>query len=339
VWIGIGPYRADVLAALAKYVVAIAVVDRVAIFLRSRDEPDQMVAVAGVPEDVVGSYMPADAGIPGEVMRHGRPVLVNDYQQLERPLSYAGTEELRGGAGVPIEIAGETLGALSAYSVAPERTFDARDVALLCEAAAVGGLALEHAGMREQVEQQLAATVRAMATAVDMRDQYTAEHSREVVWLANQVGERLGLDEQCARELEYAALLHDVGKIGIPDAVLHKPAQLDSAEWGWIERHPVLGESLLATIPGLARVARIVRSEHERFDGRGYPDGLAGDAIPLESGIILACDAYHAMTSDRPYRRAMTHAEAVEEIRRGAGAQFAPDAAEALLAVLGADQR
>ena len=314
------------------------VVDRVAIFLLSRDQPGRMIAVAGVPEDVVGRSFPADSGIPGEVMRHGAPVVVQDYQTLEQPLRYTGTENLRAGAGAPIVIAGKTRGALSAYSVEAGRIFGGSDVAMLCEAAMVGGVALEQAGMREQAEQQLAATVRAMAAAIDMRDQYTAEHSHEVVSLAQRVGEHLGLSEAAARDLEYAAMLHDIGKIGIPDAVLHKPAQLDETEWDWIKQHPVLGERLLAEVPGLADVARIVRAEHERVDGRGYPDGLSGDAIPVESRIILVCDAYHAMTSDRPYRRAMTHDDAVAEIRRGSGTQFCADSVDALLAVLDAER-
>jgi HD-GYP domain-containing protein (c-di-GMP phosphodiesterase class II) len=205
---------------------------------------------------------------------------------------------------------------------------------VLAEGAAVAGLALEHAETRLDAEATLRATVEAMGVAVALRDQYTADHSREVVDLACETGRRLLLDERALRDLEFAALLHDVGKLGMPDAILHKPGPLDDDEWVVVRRHPLFGERLLRDIPGLERVALIVRSEHERIDGDGYPDGLKGDEIPIESRIILTCDAYEAMTSDRPYRPAMTQDEALKELGRSAGKQLDPDAVEALTVVL-----
>ena len=124
----------------------------------------------------------------------------------------------------------------------------------------------------------------------------------------------MGVSEIEVERIAAAALVHDVGKVAIPDRVLHKPAPLDDDEWLLMRDHPVIGERILRTIPGMGAVARIVRHEHERFDGRGYPDGLAGESIPVGSRVILACDAYHAMTSDRPYRRAMAHDDAVAEL-------------------------
>ena len=114
--------------------------------------------------------------------------------------------------------------------------------------------------------------------------------------------------------MRQAALLHDIGKVAIPDEMLNKPGPLDDDEWEVMREHPVIGERILRAVPGLGAVARIVRHEHERFDGEGYPDGLTGSDIPIGSRIILACDAYHAMTSNRPYRQAMPHAEAVREL-------------------------
>jgi HD-GYP domain-containing protein (c-di-GMP phosphodiesterase class II) len=131
-----------------------------------------------------------------------------------------------------------------------------------------------------------------------------------------------------------AALLHDIGKIGVPDEILHKPAALDKREWHVMRQHPVIGERILRAIPGMGRVAKIVRHEHERWDGGGYPDGLSGPAIPLGSRIILACDAYHAMTSNRPYRRAMSHTDAVAELSQNAGTQFDPEVGQALVGYL-----
>ena len=177
-------------------------------------------------------------------------------------------------------------------------------------------------------------SLRALLAAVNARDSYTAMHSREVVTLARGVARRLGLDEAKTSEVEHIALLHDLGKIAIPDAILRKPGPLTSHEQTLMRQHPVVGAQILASMPELAHLAPAARAEHERWDGGGYPDGLAGEDIPIASRITLVCDAYHAMTSNRPYRRAMSSAAAREEIRREAGAQFCPYAAAALLEVL-----
>jgi diguanylate cyclase (GGDEF)-like protein len=176
--------------------------------------------------------------------------------------------------------------------------------------------------------------IEALSTALLERDRYTGEHSESVVELAREVARAMGVSEIEVERIAAAALVHDVGKVAIPDRVLHKAAPLDDAEWELMRDHPVIGERILRTIPGMGAVARIVRHEHERFDGGGYPDGLAGDQIPVGSRVILACDAYHAMTSDRPYRRAMAHEDAVSELAGAAGSQFDPRVVAALLGQL-----
>ncbi len=179
----------------------------------------------------------------------------------------------------------------------------------------------------------------ALASALTERDQYTGDHSESVVELSVAVGRSLGLDEAAVERVSTAALLHDIGKVAIPDSILHKPAKLDEAEWLLMKEHPVIGERILKAIPGLGGVARIVRHEHERWDGGGYPDGLVQEQIPVGSRIILACDTYHAMTSDRPYRARMPHAAALEELARCAGTQFDPRVTEALIGQLWAAQQ
>ncbi len=176
--------------------------------------------------------------------------------------------------------------------------------------------------------------IAALATALQERDQYTGDHSESVVDVAGRIGETLALDAEQVSKLRTAALLHDVGKVGVPDDILHKPGPLDEREWEVMRQHPVIGERILRAIPGLGGVAKIVRHEHERWDGKGYPDGISGDQIPIGARIILACDAYHAMTSDRPYRAAMSHTDAVAELTRNAGSQFDPNVAEALVGYL-----
>jgi diguanylate cyclase (GGDEF)-like protein len=179
------------------------------------------------------------------------------------------------------------------------------------------------------------AVVVALTSALDARDEYTGRHSTETSELAVRVGARLGMSERECEVLAQIAVLHDVGKLGIPTDVLLKQGPLDGPEQTLMREHPVIGERILSGISGLGEVARAVRCEHERWDGHGYPDGLAGEQIPLAARVVFACDAWHAMTSDRPYRPAMPHAEAREEVRGGAGTQFDPRVAQALLEILG----
>jgi HD-GYP domain-containing protein (c-di-GMP phosphodiesterase class II) len=177
--------------------------------------------------------------------------------------------------------------------------------------------------------------VQALAAAIEERDNYTHEHSEEVVHLARGVAMILGLQAEQAERIAHAALLHDVGKLAVPNEILHKPGPLTPAEWEVMAEHPVAGERILLRIPDLAMIAPIVRHEHEHWDGSGYPDGLSGRMIPIGSRIILACDAYHAMITDRPYRQAMSPADAAAQLRAGALEQFDPDVVEALLDLLG----
>jgi HD-GYP domain-containing protein (c-di-GMP phosphodiesterase class II) len=161
-----------------------------------------------------------------------------------------------------------------------------------------------------------------------------SDHSEGVARLAEAVGERLRLEPDAQRELVQAAELHDVGKIAIPERILGKDGPLDDEEWALIRRHTVIGERIVASAPSLEGVARIVRSSHERWDGGGYPDGLAGEQIPLASRIVFACDAFHVMTSERPYAPPMSRGEAIAELRRCSGGQFDPEIADSLIAVV-----
>ena len=174
-----------------------------------------------------------------------------------------------------------------------------------------------------------------LGDVIDAVDHYTGMHTRQVVDLSVAVTAALGLDDTRQRDVEFAALLHDVGKIRIPTSIINKPGKLNDEEWEIIRRHTIEGEDMLKQVGGtLAGVGRLVRSSHERFDGRGYPDGLVGEEIPIESRIVCVCDAYNAMTTDRPYRRALHVAEALEELRRCAGTQFDPRVVDAVEQVL-----
>jgi HD-GYP domain-containing protein (c-di-GMP phosphodiesterase class II) len=174
-----------------------------------------------------------------------------------------------------------------------------------------------------------------LGDVVEADDTYTAVHSRAVVDLTLRVVDELGLSARERRDAEFAALLHDVGKVRVPNSIVNKPGPLTDAERAVMERHTVEGERLLLRVGGLlGEIGRIVRSCHERFDGGGYPDGLAGERIPLLARVVACCDAFNAMTSDRPYRAALSLDEAVAELRRWSGTQFDPRVVDALIATL-----
>jgi putative nucleotidyltransferase with HDIG domain len=174
-------------------------------------------------------------------------------------------------------------------------------------------------------------TAMLLGDVVEADDAYTGSHSRGVVELSLAVADRLGLDSRQRRNVEFAALLHDVGKIAVPKEIINKAGPLDEAEWEIMHRHTIEGEEMLQRVGGvLADVGRIVRSSHEHYDGSGYPDGLAGEEIPIEARIVTCCDAFSAMTTTRSYRKAMPLEAALAELRTCAGTQFDPEVAEAL---------
>jgi diguanylate cyclase (GGDEF)-like protein/putative nucleotidyltransferase with HDIG domain len=180
------------------------------------------------------------------------------------------------------------------------------------------------------------AAVKALAAAIDARDNYTHAHSEEVVSLAGEVAVALELPRREIERIRRGALLHDVGKVAIPNEILYKPGPLTDDEWDVMRQHPVIGERILRRTPELADIAALVRHEHEHFDGSGYPDGLVGETIPIGARIVLACDAYSAMITKRPYREPRPPADAIAELERCAGTQFDPGVVDALVHVLAA---
>jgi putative nucleotidyltransferase with HDIG domain len=190
-----------------------------------------------------------------------------------------------------------------------------------------------------ELNQAYRGTVMVLSDVVEAEDTYTASHCRSVVELAAAVADELGMGYEKRQELEIAALLHDVGKIAIPNEILNKPAKLTDEEFTLMKTHTIEGQALLDRVGGrLAKVGEVVRSCHERWDGRGYPDGLAGEEIPEAARVVFTCDAYSAMTTDRPYRAAMPVEDAIAELRKNSGTQFEPRVVEALIAVIEADR-
>jgi diguanylate cyclase (GGDEF)-like protein len=185
-------------------------------------------------------------------------------------------------------------------------------------------VALQRARSYENLEETFVSTVEALANALEANDEYTSSHTRWITDMALTVGRELGFDAAALKRVELGALFHDIGKIGVPTSILLKPGPLTAEERKVIEMHPELGERILEPIGRLAEVRKIVRSCHERWDGDGYPDGKKGEEIPVESRVIFVCDAFHAMTTDRPYRKRLSVEEACRRLREAAGTQFDP---------------
>jgi putative nucleotidyltransferase with HDIG domain len=178
-------------------------------------------------------------------------------------------------------------------------------------------------------------TALALGDVVEADDGYTGEHCKSVVGLARDVAEQLGLDARRCRNLEFGALLHDIGKIAIPKEIINKPGKLEPHEWRIVKTHTLEGQKMLDRVGGFMRqVGLIIRSHHERWDGSGYPDALAGEAIPLEARIIACCDAWNAMRTDRVYRKALSHRDALAELVSNAGSQLDPSIVEALIQIV-----
>src|SRR4051794_4684316 len=237
---------------------------------------------------------------------------------LER-LSAEGVEGLRASAGVsPFERGQDAERLLAAAGAALRQAQEEGGGRVALSAAA---------GSAEYVRGDAAL---ALMAALSERDAWTAAHSRAVGNLAATLAQKLGLSAD-ADTIRTAALLHDVGKMGIPDVILNKPETLDEAEWMLMREVPLAGERILRSVPGMGAAARLVRHVHERWDGSGHPDGLAGEQIPHGSRVIAACDAYHAMTSPRPWRPALAHEEAVHELLDGSNTQFDPEIVEVLV--------
>lgn len=175
-----------------------------------------------------------------------------------------------------------------------------------------------------------------LANAIELKDPYTSGHCEQVAWYARRVAQRLGLPEEERALVSYAALLHDVGKIGVSDGILNKPGRLLPEEWQLMCTHVRVGRDLVARVPALARVAEVVLHHHEAYDGSGYPDGLKGEQIPLPSRIVAAADAYCAMTSKRSYKESYAEEHARSELLRCRGKQFDPAVVDALLEILDA---
>ena len=212
--------------------------------------------------------------------------------------------------------------------------FNEQDTKLLLSIGQHAGIALENVRLHHELNEAYASTIAVLADAIEAKDAYTRGHCESVMRLAVEVGRRLELTGEKLDEVRYSALLHDVGKIGVPDGILLKPGKLMKEEFMIIQKHPAIGRDLVSRVPTLNRLTDAILHHHEKWDGSGYPEGLAGEGIPLVARIVGAVDAFDAMTTPRPYRDMVSHQEAVAELKRCAGTQFDPQIVELIDQIL-----
>jgi putative nucleotidyltransferase with HDIG domain len=285
--------------------------------------------------------MSAQYGIAGQVTHTNRPLIVNDvkrstnfHQIIDDAIGFS-TKSL---ICAPLRIKRNNLGVIEVLNKRNGGAFDEEDIKAVSSIATTAAMAIENTQIQQSLLEAYKNTVSALAAAVDAKDRFTQGHSERVMEYALKAGSALSLSDEDAEVLGYAGMLHDVGKITIDSSMLSKPGPLTPGEWEIMHTHPSVGAKLLKEIPFLERAAELVLRHHERFDGNGYPDRLRGEAIPLGARIIAAAEAFDTMTTDRPYRSALSIDAAVKELNNCTGKQFCPIAVKGLLAGLNLDE-
>jgi len=280
--------------------------------------------------EIQGIRIPLGEGIVGSVAASGKAEVITDVTSDPRWMGDVSRHfDTRAILAVPLVSRGRVLGVLQLLNPRDRDGFDDDDVRRMRLFAGPVAHALENARLYARLKRTFVETVTAFADAVERRDPYTGGHLHRVVAYSVLLGERLGLPWEELEQLRLGATLHDIGKIGVPDGVLLKPGPLDPAEAEIMRRHTLDGVAIVSRIESLRPLVPIVRSHHERLDGTGYPDGLTDERIPVPARIVAVADTFDAMTTSRPYRRALVAEVAAEEIRRVAGTHLCPRVAAA----------
>jgi len=297
----------------------------------------RLVAGRGPLAEVMTEFLlteqPVSEGINGKVARSGHTHLVADTRVDPDYVVRDPTTDPRSELAVPVLVDGSVWGVLNIEATDPGALAEAD--AVLVEAIATSfGVAVHRTHLVADLEGAFTTALAALTSTVEAKDDYTACHGEDVAVLAERIALRMSLPSAQARDVRYAAMLHDIGKVAVPSEILSKPGPLSDEEWVVMRSHAAVGGELVGRIDAFAHLAPAVRASHERWDGRGYPDGLAGEAIPLAARIIAACDTYDAIVTDRPYREGRSPEEACEELRRVAGTQLDADVVAAVVTEL-----
>jgi response regulator RpfG family c-di-GMP phosphodiesterase len=308
------------------------------LLFRDNDQELYFEAVTGpVGKALKQVKLSAQYGIAGQVVRTGKPLIVNDvtrsanfHKVIDDTTGYY-TKSL---ICAPLNVGRRILGVIEVLNKREGNIFNEHDMEAVVSVANTAAMAIENTRLQQTLMEAYKNTIKALASAVDAKDPYTRGHSERVMEYSLKAGMSLSISMDEAEALEYAGVLHDVGKIAIDSSILSKPGPLTTEEWAIMRTHPALGAELLKEIPFLEDAVALVLSHHEKHDGTGYPNGLKGDEIPMGARLIAVADAFDTMTTDRSYRSALPIDKAVEELNDCSGSQFCPIAVKALLSGL-----
>lgn len=279
----------------------------------------------GIPEEISEkTILTLGEGIAGWVAQNKTPLILEDVSKDQRFKIIEPRINIKSSISYPLMHEGELIGVLNINSLNKYRKFTEENIMLIEKIAPLLALALYREELREKVRRLDREALFILVEAIEARDPYTGGHSRGVRELSVKLGKKIGLDEEELKKLEYASYLHDVGKIKVPDFILRKPGKLTEEEYNVIKLHTIWGEDIVKNFSVFKGISSIIRYHHERWDGKGYPDGLRNDEIPIFSRIIALSDSFQAMTSFRTYRKKLTLKEAIEEIKINRGKQFDP---------------
>jgi putative nucleotidyltransferase with HDIG domain len=330
--IGLGLSIDEICEHIAKDVLKTLQVKNVAVFLVDELTKEIVLrAFEGKDKDRVSELrLHKEEGITGTIISRGKPVIIEDIRKVPRSLretTYPMTKLL----GVPMLVKNKVIGAIIASDKLSGELFNSYDLKLVMAVATQAAIAIENSRLHQRLNELFMSTVEALVSAIDQKSPWTAGHSHRVTEIAKAIGQELGLDRESLRKLKIASLLHDIGKLGIPERVLDQPGRLEESMFANVKDHPVKGANILKHIKPLADIIPAIKHHHERYDGKGYPDGLADDEIPLAARIISVADAFDAMTTDRPYRKAMSTEKAAFQLLVDKNKQWDEKIVKALL--------
>jgi len=306
------------------------------LLIDEKEKKLQFAAASGAKkEEIKKLSLDMGEGVAGWVVQNDQPLLIDDVSKdtrFSKRVDEILGQETKSLICIPLKVKERIIGVMEVINKRGDRAFSERDMALFKPLSAQAAVAIERAKLYADLEDMYISTVRSLAAAIDAKDPYTRGHSERVNRFCMVIAKELGLDEKMQKNVQLCALLHDVGKIGVPISVLRKKEKLTDEDWAYIRRHPVLGAEIISPIRQLAELASSIRHHHERYDGGGYPDNLKGEQIPLIGRMLAVADTFDALTSERPYRNGLSDKAALEEIEACKGTQLDPMCVEAFLA-------
>jgi HD-GYP domain-containing protein (c-di-GMP phosphodiesterase class II) len=318
----------SVVEVILEKICSLAKIDAAALYLRDDDGDYTLEASVGLPQKLAGSSTGLeDRRFLEEIMTEDEPFFLRRTEEDLDHADFVLDLRTRSLVLIPLSTAEKKLGVLAINSFEAD-TFDEDQRMLFSTFGTQAAIALANAELYQNLENVVVGVVLSLTTALEAKDPYTKGHSKRVAEYSVVIGEEMGMDQTQLKELKWAGLVHDIGKIGVDQSILSKDGQLTIQEKDEMDLHPLVGEAIMKPIHPLSSTAKGVATHHERFDGEGYPHGLSSEEIPLTGRILAVADAFDAMTSERPYRKGVPLNKAKDEITGKAGTQFDPDVVE-----------